>query len=98
VVSERSLRVFEMSRIDSARERPPLKVDLPVAMARRHQTVQVVFMHSEEFGWHAYVTDDEGSVLLSFPWTDHVDQILMSVDSSALPVNVNEKGWDDLDQ
>ena len=55
-------------------------------------------MQTQEFGWVAYVTADDGSVLLGFPWTDHADQVLVRADSSALPVNVDESGWDDLDQ
>lgn len=57
-----------------------------------------MFQHTEAFGWAAHVTGDDQLVLLSFPWTDHVDQILLNADSGQLPVNVTEEGWDDLDQ
>jgi hypothetical protein len=93
-----SLRVYETWRI-GGRDLGALEVDLPVSLARRHQSVLVVFMHhGSDMGWHACVAGEGGSVLLSFPWTDHVDQILSGVDLTQLPVNVTDKGWDDLDQ
>jgi hypothetical protein len=94
----RSLRVFETWRI-GGRDLGALEVDLPVSLARRHQSVLVVFMHhGTDMGWSAYVTGEDGSVLLSFPWTDHVDQILTRADPAELPVNLADKRWDDLDQ
>jgi hypothetical protein len=92
------LRVFEISRARNGRDLGTLVVDLPTSLARRHEDVRVVFMHhGSDMGWSAYVTGEDGSVLLSFPWTDHVDQLL-AADSAELPVNLSEKGWDDLDQ
>jgi hypothetical protein len=94
-----SLRVFEISRAANGRDLGDLVVDLPVALARRHQDVLVVFMHhGSDLGWGAYVTGEDGAVLLSFPWTDHVDRILTEADSTELPVVVTEEGWDDLEQ
>jgi hypothetical protein len=96
---ENSLRVFEIARADSGVDLGTLVVDLPVAWARRHRSVEVVFMNgSSPLGWHAHVTDPDGDVLLSFPWTDHVDRILAKADPVELPVSVSEEGWDDLDQ
>ena len=96
--SEGLLRVFEIDRAKNGRDLGTLRVDLPTSLARRHEDVRVVFMHhGSDMGWSAYVTGEDGSVLLSFPWTDHVDQLLTG-DSAELPVNLTESGWDDLDQ
>jgi hypothetical protein len=37
-------------------------------------------------------------VLLSFPWTDKANRMLAWGMPSELPVEVNEEGWDDLEQ
>jgi hypothetical protein len=84
------LRVFEMSNS------PEIK--LPGKLARRHDDVRVVFRHSWVFGWHAHVTSADGTVLLSFPWTDDVDELLRAEHPLELPAVVTEEGWDDLDQ
>ena len=85
-------------RIRSGNDLEDFGVDLSPALARRHKKVQVVFRDTEDFGWHAHVTGDDQLVLLSFPWTDHADRILLRADSAELPVKVTEEGWDDLDQ
>jgi hypothetical protein len=92
------LRVFEIALMRSGHPLADLTVDLPPALALRHEEVHVVFRHTEDFGWHAHVTGNDQLVLLSFPWTDHADQILLNADSAQLPVNVTDEGWDDLDQ
>ncbi len=98
-VSERSLRVFEIARISSGQDLGSLVVDLPVALANRRPSVRIVFLDGgSDLGWHAHVTDVDGYVLLSFPWTDHVDRILINDDPGQLPVTVPQEGWDDLDQ
>lgn len=84
------LRVFEMF------EHPEIK--LPGTLARRHDDVLVVFMHSWVFGWHAHVTSPDGTVLLSFPWTDDVDELLRAEHPPELPADLTEGGWDDLEQ
>jgi hypothetical protein len=96
---KKSLRVFEIARISSRKALDSFVLDLPVTLAKRRSDIRVVFLDGDsELGWHAHVTDDDGEVLLSFPWTDHVDEILTKEGSSELPVEVPVEGWQDLDQ
>ena len=89
--SREASRVFETG--------PSLKVDLPREWARRHTTVMVAFADwGQPFGWHCYVVGDDGAVLLDFPWTDHVDEILSGDVRVELPIQLDDEGWDDLDQ
>jgi hypothetical protein len=89
-----SFRVFEMGRMG-----PSLEVSLPRAWARRHDQVVVAFRNADPLlGWHAHILGENGAVLLSFPWTDHVDAILTGPEPRELPVELTEEGWDDLDQ
>lgn len=94
-----SLRVFVIGRAGSSADLGILIVDLPIALARRCPSLEVVFMHGgPDLGWHAHVADPHGEVLLSFPWTDHVDRILKTENSTELPLKATAEGWDDLDQ
>jgi hypothetical protein len=94
-VSEGSIRVFEIGR---GGDRADLEVELPASWARPHSDVAVVFVKGgPEFGWHAHVVGDERRVLLSFPWNDRVDKALIEEDCG-LPAQVDEAGWDDLEQ
>jgi hypothetical protein len=90
--------------------RSPFDVDLPVAWACRHGRAVVGFSHAgRSLGWHAYLVGDDGRVLLSFPWYDHVDVALGGVSrwsfapwrllfADGPPTEVGEEGWDDLEQ
>jgi hypothetical protein len=90
--------------------RTPPGVDLPVEWARRHDTVVVGFSHGgRSLGWHAYLVGDDGRVLLSFPWYDHVDVALGGVSrgwfapwravfADRPPTEVGDEGWDDDEQ
>jgi hypothetical protein len=92
-VSAGALRVFEFTS-----DLGSVRVDLPVAWARRHADVVVAFMDgSSELGWHAHVVGDDGDVLLSFPWVDHVDRLLAG-EAEELPTVARTDAWDDLEQ
>lgn len=76
-----------------------LAVRLPRSCALRSDTVFVAFEDwGSPLGWHAHLVGDDGVVLLSFPWTDHVDHVLRSDEEAELPVLLSDDGWDDLDQ
>jgi hypothetical protein len=83
--------VFEMGRQGS-----DLEVALPVEWARPTPTVEVPFHWSNAFGWHVHVHGQDGWHALSFPWTDHVDEILLGAGSGTLPVG--DQPWWDLEQ
>jgi hypothetical protein len=92
-LSADALRVFEF-----VSDRGSVRVDLPVAWARRHSDAVVAFMDgSSELGWHAFLVGDDGDVLLSFPWVDHVDRVLAG-EAAELPTVAGDDAWDDLDQ
>ena len=88
----------------------PPGVDLPIAWARRHDRAVVGFSHGgRSLGWHAYLVGDDGRVLLSFPWYDHVDVALggvrrgwfapwRAVFAYRPPTEVGDDGWDDVEQ
>jgi hypothetical protein len=90
--------------------RTPPGVDLPIAWARRHDRAAVGFSHGgRSLGWHAYLVGDDGRVLLSFPWYDHVDVALGGVSRWSFapwrvlfadrpPTEVGDEGWDDVEQ
>lgn len=92
---DRTLQVFVL-----------FELELPTAWARRHEQVVVAFDHDSLLGWHARLVGDEGIVLLSFPWTDHVDRILRRGDMrtrrgsslDVLPIEAADETWDELEQ
>jgi hypothetical protein len=104
----RALRVFEIA-IGSPTFSFDLELDLPVAWARRHETLVVGFDHDSLLGWHARLVGDDGHVLLGFPWYDHVDRSLGGVRRTwyrpwsvpfvdEFPTRLTDEGWDDLEQ
>ena len=88
----------------------PPGFDLPIAWALRHDRAVVGFSHGgRSLGWHAYLVGDDGRVLLSFPWYDHVDVALGGVRQGWFapwravfayrpPTEVGDDGWDDVEQ
>jgi hypothetical protein len=105
---ERSLRVFEAA-IVSPQFEFDLEVELPLAWARRHDSLVVGFDFDSVLGWHARLVGDDGHVLLNFPWYDHVDRSLGGARRTwyrpwavafidELPTSPTDEGWDDLDQ
>jgi hypothetical protein len=95
-----SLRVFDFAASSGDEsELRSVRVDLPVAWARRHSDVVVAFMDgSSDLGWHAHLVGDDGDVLLSFPWLDHVDRVLLGQEDGDLPTVARQNAWDDLEQ
>jgi hypothetical protein len=92
-VSADALRVFDFTS-----DLGSVRVDLPVARARRHSDVVVAFMDaSSELGWHAHLVGDDGDVLLSFPWVDHVNEVLAG-EAEELPTVARDDAWDDVEQ
>jgi hypothetical protein len=105
----RSVRVFDAAIISPDFDFD-LELDLPLAWARRHESLVVGFdFNSKLLGWHARLVGDEGHVLLNFPWSDHVDRSLggfrrtwyrpwHGAFGDELPTALTDEGWDDLDQ
>lgn len=95
--AEPSLRVFEAwVRGLGFTRRSFVRVDLPVAWARRHDDVVVAFEDWSRDNWHAYLVGT-GAVLLAFPWDDHADRLLVS-EPEEFPVAASEEAWDGHEQ
>jgi hypothetical protein len=85
----RSLRVLEVSRSMGTRS-----VELPIAWARAHGGVLVAFECYSETNWQAYLASTEGEVLLTFPWHDHADLILVGSETGEeFPIHAGEDAW-----
>jgi hypothetical protein len=79
-------------------------------LACRHDRAGVGFSHAgRSLGWHASLVGDDGRILPSFPWYDHVDVALgrvsrwsfapwRAVSADRPPTDVGDDGWDDLEQ
>jgi hypothetical protein len=87
--------VFEVTRSDDV----DLTVALSPSWAVEHERVEVVFRHADMFGWHATLESPAGDHVLSFPWSDHVDEMLRGEAPSELPDPALPDGrWYDLEQ
>lgn len=93
-----SFCVFEVTR--GFTRRSQLRVELPAAWARDHAGAVVVFLpFGGDLGAHACVIGDEGAVLLTFPWYDHMDRVLLAAtDWERPPIEATEEEWEDLEQ
>jgi hypothetical protein len=88
-----SLTVFEIDRVSGT-----FAVALPPGWARMHRQAEVALSASEEFGCAAEILGDAQDHLLGFPWLDNVDEILLGSDTGRLPVQLGERGWNDVEQ
>ena len=87
--------VFEIARGDDV----DLAVALPATWAAERSRVHVVFEDWDVCGWHAMLESGDGDRVLSFPWYDHADRMLVREVPSELPdPALPGGGWDDLEQ
>lgn len=94
VTNPQSVTVFDIARADE-----DVDVVFPFAWARRHERVEVLLERHGMFGWKAQVVGDDDEHLLGFPWTDHVNRILLGGNERGqLPVDLSAGVWDDLKQ
>jgi hypothetical protein len=74
-----------------------VRIDAPLAWARRHEDVVVAFEKLSRGKWSAYLVGDDGAVLLSFDWLA-ADGLLAGEEWEEFPIKARDETWLEFEQ